>query len=69
MLFVTHSIDEAILLSDKIVVMTDRPGRIKEIVPVNFQRPRRIDAVRSHPEFGELFNHVWNLLRNAAASN
>ena len=63
-MFVTHSIDEAILLSDKIVVMTERPGRIKGIIPVNFQRPRRIDTVRSHPEFGELFNRVWQLLRN-----
>lgn len=64
-LFVTHSIDEAILLSDKIVVMTDRPGRIKEIIPVNFARPRELGSVRGNPLFGELFNYIWHLLKPA----
>jgi NitT/TauT family transport system ATP-binding protein len=63
-LFVTHSIDEAILLADRIVVMTDRPGRIKEIVSVDFPRPRQIGEVRSAPEFSILFNGVWQLLRS-----
>ncbi|MFN8529759.1 MAG: ABC transporter ATP-binding protein [Anaerolineae bacterium] len=63
-LFVTHSIDEAILLADKIVVMTTRPGRVRDIIPVDFSRPRQIDLVRGDPEFGVLYNRVWQHLRN-----
>ncbi len=47
MLFVTHDIDEAIFLSDKIVIMTPRPGKIKEIIDVSTGRPR----ARNHPDF------------------
>lgn len=58
-LFVTHSIDEAVLLSDRVVVLTPRPGRIGLIVDINLPRPRTID-VRYDPEFIE-YTH---LLRN-----
>lgn len=61
--FVTHSIDEAIVLADKIVVMSARPGRILKIIPIDFPRPRRIEAIRADPRFGEIFNEVWSLLR------
>jgi NitT/TauT family transport system ATP-binding protein len=64
-LFVTHSIDEAILLSDKIVVMSARPGRILDIIHVDFPRPRHVELVRSHPEFSRLFNRIWLHLRQA----
>jgi sulfonate transport system ATP-binding protein len=40
MIFVTHDIDEAIFLSDRIVILSERPGKIKEIVPVKLDRPR-----------------------------
>ncbi|MEI7556748.1 ABC transporter ATP-binding protein [Candidatus Chlorohelix sp.] len=63
-IFVTHSIDEAIILADKIVVMSARPGRILKIIPVNFPRPRRIEAMRADPHFGEIFSEVWGLLRS-----
>ncbi len=63
-LFVTHSIDEAIALSDRIVVCTARPARIKAIVPVNLPRPRSDYDVKAHPDFGPLWEHVWTLLRN-----
>ena len=50
MIFVTHSIDEAILLGDRIVIMSRRPGRIREILPVDIPRPRKILSVRSQPQ-------------------
>ena len=54
MVFITHSIDEAILLGDRIAVMTARPGRIKEFLEMPFGRPRDVDAVRADPRFAEL---------------
>jgi NitT/TauT family transport system ATP-binding protein len=65
-LFITHSIDEAIALADRIVVASARPGRIREIVPVDLPRPRREYDVKSHPGFAELREHLWNLLREEA---
>jgi NitT/TauT family transport system ATP-binding protein len=62
--FITHSIDEAITLGDRVVVMTPRPGRIKEIVPVALPRPRESFDVRGDPEFIRLRDHVWGLLRD-----
>ena len=54
MVFITHSIDEAILLGDRIAVMSARPGRIKEVLDMPFGRPRDVDAVRADPRFAEL---------------
>lgn len=50
--FVTHSISEAIFLSDRVVVMTPRPGRILEVVPIDLPRPRTLQ-VRAQPRFAE----------------
>ena len=61
-LFVTHAIDEAILLGDEIVVMTARPGQIKDIIPVNLPRPRTQEMV-STPEFGRLYDRALHLIR------
>jgi NitT/TauT family transport system ATP-binding protein len=52
-LFVTHSIREAILLSDRVVVMSPRPGRIRRVLEIDLPRPRRL-AVRTEPRFAEL---------------
>jgi NitT/TauT family transport system ATP-binding protein len=60
-IYITHSIEEAIFLSDRIIVMSDRPGRIKETVAVPFDRPR-IDGVRVQPEFHKLHDQVWRIL-------
>ena len=65
MVFITHSIDEAILLGDRIAVMTARPGRIKEVVEVPFGRTRNMEAVRADPRFAELRAHLWHQLHTA----
>lgn len=61
-LFVTHAIEEAILLGDEVVVMTARPGRMKEVIPVNLPRPRSLEMINSK-EFGGLFDRVFHLIR------
>jgi ABC-type nitrate/sulfonate/bicarbonate transport system ATPase subunit len=64
MLLVTHDIDEAIYMSDKIVIMTQRPGRIDQIIPVNIDRPRD----RSSAEFLKLRGKILELLHFAGAA-
>ncbi|MBO9521013.1 MAG: ABC transporter ATP-binding protein [Nocardioidaceae bacterium] len=61
--FVTHSLDEAIVLSDRVLVMTARPGRILADTAVPFARPRDPD-VRASVEFAELRERLWELLRD-----
>jgi NitT/TauT family transport system ATP-binding protein len=61
-LFVTHAIDEAILLGDEVVVMTARPGRIKDVIPIDLPRPRSLDLVNTK-EFGALFDRTFHLIR------
>jgi NitT/TauT family transport system ATP-binding protein len=62
--FITHSIDEAVFLGDLVVVMSARPGRVKAIIPVPFPRPRRVFELKAQPEFGKLTYHIWELLRD-----
>jgi len=69
MVFITHSIDEAILLGDRIAVMSARPGRIKEVLDMPFGWPRSADAVRSDPRFAELRLHIWHQLHTAKPRN
>ncbi len=61
--FVTHSIDEAIYLSDRVVVMQGRPGRIKEEVTVDLPRPRWEGDVKADPRFAQLRTHLRESLR------
>jgi len=67
-LYVTHSIEEAVFLSDRIVVMTPRPGRILEVVSVPFDRPRN-DDTRLAPEFQQLAGRIWGTLKSHVKPN
>ncbi len=61
-LFVTHSIDEAVYMANRVVVMAARPGRIVEDIAVDLPRPRT-GAMRTLPRFGEIRSHAWELLK------
>ncbi|MCA9859176.1 MAG: ABC transporter ATP-binding protein [Thermomicrobiales bacterium] len=61
---VTHSIDEALTLADRVIVMTAHPGAIKDVVDVPLARPRDQATLRSDPEFGRLFGRIWDSLRS-----
>jgi len=65
MVFITHSIDEAILLGDRVAVMTARPGRVKEVIDVPFDHPRDVETVRADLRFSELRAHIWHQLHTA----
>ena len=65
-LLITHSITEAVQLSDRVVVMTYRPGRVKRIVDIDLPRPRSSEIVAS-PEFGRLVATIWSDLREEAS--
>ena len=62
--FITHSVDEAVLLGDRVMVMTAQPGRIKQFVPVGIARPRNIMELQGAPEYGELVHRIWGDLRD-----
>jgi NitT/TauT family transport system ATP-binding protein len=60
-LFITHQIDEAIYLSDRVVVMSARPGRILADIPIDLSRPRELDVKRT-PRFVEYAEQIWRLI-------
>jgi len=64
-LLVTHDIDEAIYMSDRIVVMTPRPGRVEEIIPVDLERPRQ----RNSEAFLKLRGEILDLLHLAGQAS
>ena len=63
MVFITHSIDEAIILGDRVAVMTSHPGRVKEVLDVEFPRPRDPAWVRAQDGYTALRNYIWDELR------
>ena len=62
--FITHSIDEAVALGDRVLVMTAQPGKAKRVVPVDFKRPRNILELRRDARFSELVYDIWSALRD-----
>ena len=63
--FITHAIDEAVFLADRVAVMTSHPGRLKALLDVPLARPRN-DMTRTHPDFQALAQHIWGLIRDEA---
>lgn len=63
--FITHDIEEAVLLADRVVVMSSHPGRVRQVVSIDLPRPRAGTA-RMNPRFGELVEQIWSLIRDEA---
>lgn len=62
--FITHSIDEAITLADRVVVMGTHPGRVVGDITIDIERPRTISTVRRHHSYMPLRDEIWSMLRN-----
>lgn len=62
-ILVTHNLEEAVMLCDRIAVMSSRPGLVKEVISVNLPRPRTMKSMRE-PAFGQCMERIWNLLRH-----
>jgi NitT/TauT family transport system ATP-binding protein len=62
-IFVTHSIDEAITLGDRVVIMGARPGHVRADVAIPIERPRSVEGVRRHPAYVRLREAIGSQLR------
>jgi NitT/TauT family transport system ATP-binding protein len=62
--FVTHDLEEAIALADRVVVMTAGPGTVKAVYDIDLPRPRKVPDIRFEPKFIELYEEIWNTLRD-----
>ncbi len=67
--FVTHSVDEAVLLSDEIIVLSSRPGRVKERIPIDLPIPRWTEELKELKSFREYRHHIWRSLFEEITSN
>jgi NitT/TauT family transport system ATP-binding protein len=67
--FVTHSVDEAVLLSDQIVLLRPRPGQVAEVLSVDLPHPRWEYDVRERREFVELRRHLWERIKAMVAAD
>ena len=64
-IFITHDIEEAVFLGDRVIVMSSHPGRIKAEIAIDLPRPRT-EHIRAEARFGELTERIWNLIRDEA---
>ena len=64
-MFITHDIEEAVFLGDRVVVMSTHPGRVKAVIDIDLPRPRN-EQIRSDPRFGQLAGQIWGLIRDEA---
>ena len=62
--FITHSVDEAVTLADKIMVMTASPGRAKTVIDVALERPRNVLELRNDPHYGQIVYAIWGHLKD-----
>jgi NitT/TauT family transport system ATP-binding protein len=62
--FITHDLQEAILMGDRVIVMGGRPGRVQRIIDVPFERPRNLLHLQFSPEFEQLHHELWNLMHH-----
>ena len=60
----THDLEEAIALADKVVVLTAGPATVKAVFPVDLPRPRVVQEIRFDPRFVELYQQIWDALRS-----
>jgi NitT/TauT family transport system ATP-binding protein len=67
-MLITHDIDEAILMADRVVVIAGPPGRVALEVGVDIPRPRSPRSVRTHPDYPQLRDTLWNALQAREAS-
>jgi NitT/TauT family transport system ATP-binding protein len=65
-LFITHQIDEAIFLSDRVIVFSARPAKVKEIVEIDLPKERTLE-LKHTPRFMEIFRHIWRLIEEETA--
>ena len=65
--FITHDIEEAVFLADRVVVMGTHPGRVREVLQIDLPRPRD-ESIRADPRFSHLVEAIWNLIRDEARS-
>src|SRR5712691_1958416 len=62
--FVTHDLEEAIALADRVCVLTAGPGTVKGIYTIDLPRPRKVEEIRFEPRFVQLYHEIWEDLRN-----
>jgi NitT/TauT family transport system ATP-binding protein len=62
--FVTHDLVEAVALADRVVVMTHRPGKIKDVITINMARPRNIFEIHRQDGFDDAYGRLWNIFRH-----